>query len=206
MIQIPEQFQKIRRFSANGHRAPHKPLLILYALAQWQHSKGELSFEEIEEPLNELIRDFGGIGNPRSQYPFIRLCNDRVWVVKDQNGLILPSTTDYSPTELKRMKAIGSFTPELMPWLSEFKNREALIQTIILENFPETYHYDLIDRYNLVDPTGSMYISVRKTRNPEFRNRILDAYQRSCAICGYQIRKGDQLVGLEAAHIKWHAA
>jgi len=44
------------------------------------------------------------------------------------------------------------------------------------------------------------------TRDPGFRERILRAYQYQCAICGFNVRVGDSLVGLEAAHIKWHQA
>lgn len=203
---IPKPFISFRRFTANGHRAPHKPLLILYALAQWQMGKRVILFAEAEERLNQLIRDFGGIGYPRSSYPFVRLANDGVWEIKDRHAVVLPSLTDYSPKQLKEWGVTGSFTAEIAVWMESAENREALIQFIIQENFPETYYLDIVEALNLTDPSGSVYIQVRQRRDPEFRERILDAYERSCALCNYQIRKGDQLVGLEAAHIQWHAA
>ena len=43
-------------------------------------------------------------------------------------------------------------------------------------------------------------------RDPRFRHRVLRAYERRCAVCGFDVRVEDQLLGLEAAHIKWHAA
>ena len=43
-------------------------------------------------------------------------------------------------------------------------------------------------------------------RDPNFRSAVLRAYERRCAVCNYDIRLGDELLGLEAAHIKWHAA
>jgi putative restriction endonuclease len=47
-------------------------------------------------------------------------------------------------------------------------------------------------------------LSKKRIRDPDFRHRILEADERTCAICGYQIRREDQIIGLEAAHIKWH--
>jgi len=43
-------------------------------------------------------------------------------------------------------------------------------------------------------------------RDPGFRSAVLRAYERRCAVCDYDIRLGDDLLGLEAAHIRWHAA
>ena len=35
---------------------------------------------------------------------------------------------------------------------------------------------------------------------------MLRAYERRCAVCDFDLRIADDLFGLEAAHIKWHAA
>jgi len=37
-------------------------------------------------------------------------------------------------------------------------------------------------------------------------DRILKAYEYSCAVCGFNVRLGNNLVAVEAAHIKWHQA
>ena len=42
-------------------------------------------------------------------------------------------------------------------------------------------------------------------RDPRFRKRVLEAYDERCAVCEYDIRFGDRLLGLEAAHIRWHS-
>jgi len=46
----------------------------------------------------------------------------------------------------------------------------------------------------------------KKVRDPQFRDRVLRAYKYRCAVCGFDVRVGDSLVALEAAHIKWHQA
>ena len=46
---------------------------------------------------------------------------------------------------------------------------------------------------------------IRK-RDSKFRDKILRAYGYSCAVCGFNVRLAHTLVGVEAAHIKWHQA
>ncbi|MGA7409315.1 MAG: hypothetical protein WBW33_02455, partial [Bryobacteraceae bacterium] len=70
-------------------RAPHKPLLVLYALAKLQGGSSRLlPFDELEEPLTRLLRDFGP---PRKsihpELPFYHLQADGVWEIDDQVGL-----------------------------------------------------------------------------------------------------------------------
>jgi predicted restriction endonuclease len=36
--------------------------------------------------------------------------------------------------------------------------------------------------------------------------RVLIAYDYACAVCGFDVRLGNQVLGLEAAHIQWHQA
>lgn len=43
-------------------------------------------------------------------------------------------------------------------------------------------------------------------RDHRFRDRILKAYGYSCAICGFEVRIGQTLIAIEAAHIKWRQA
>ena len=46
----------------------------------------------------------------------------------------------------------------------------------------------------------------RRPRDPAFRERVLRAYGYRCAICELDIRMGGTVIGVEAAHIKWHNA
>ena len=48
--------------------------------------------------------------------------------------------------------------------------------------------------------SGSTHRGIRR-----FRKRVLEAYEERCAVCEYDIRFGDRLLGLEAAHIRWHS-
>lgn len=60
---------------------------------------------------------------------------------------------------------------------------------------------------DLLKAVGLDYIQITKrTRDPEFRKLVLIAYEYKCAVCSFSVRLGDSLIGLEAAHIKWHQA
>jgi putative restriction endonuclease len=38
-----------------------------------------------------------------------------------------------------------------------------------------------------------------------FRAAVLEAYLAECCICGFSLRLMDGLIGVDAAHIRWHA-
>jgi putative restriction endonuclease len=73
---------------------------------------------------------------------------------------------------------------------------------LLEDNFPESMHQDILDAVGMpwVAESG------RKRRDPAFRSNVLRIYEYRCAVCGYDGRLGDTTLGLEAAHIKWHAA
>jgi putative restriction endonuclease len=95
----------------------------------------------------------------------------------------------------------GGFSNEVYSLLRKDKNliRE-IAQIILSQHFPETVHEDILEAVGLNIELGSC------RRDPMFRDRILKAYEYSCAICGFNVRLGNNLVAVEAAHIKWHQA
>jgi putative restriction endonuclease len=55
-----------------------------------------------------------------------------------------------------------------------------------------------------VSPTVGYSNSKRRRRDPDFRDRVLRAYEYRCCVCGFDLRIGHMPAGLEAAHIQWH--
>src|SRR5215468_9348034 len=43
-------------------------------------------------------------------------------------------------------------------------------------------------------------------RDPQFRQRVLTAYEWRCAVCGFDVRLGSVSIALDAAHVRWHQA
>lgn len=49
-------------------------------------------------------------------------------------------------------------------------------------------------------------ITKKSFRDPAFRESVLRAYECRCAVCNLDVRIGNQTLGIEAAHVKWHQA
>src|SRR5205807_3578323 len=103
-------FDRLNVWSRGDQRAPHKPLLALYALGTW--SRGEttdIPFKRVDADLTELLKEFGP---PRQshhpEYPFWRLQNDGVWVVHANGPLTQrQSSTDAKKSDLLAKDATG---------------------------------------------------------------------------------------------------
>lgn len=77
----------LRQWAANGVRAPHKPLLVLYALGRSQRDGGgELVYSAVEEDLKELLAEYGPGRKTTPAYPFHHLVSDGVWQVRTDRG------------------------------------------------------------------------------------------------------------------------
>jgi putative restriction endonuclease len=52
---ILESFDRLNVWSRGGQRAPHKPLLALYALGRWSRGDmGATPFRDVDRDLNHL--------------------------------------------------------------------------------------------------------------------------------------------------------
>ena len=201
--ELLRKIASINTWSNGERRAPHKPLLILYALGQLQAGKTQLLYSDHYQHLARMLKTFGSPRLQRPQYPFVRLANDGIWQV--EGNVVLDTKEDYSTKSLVGKNVIGMFSQEVLETFQNSPERVIKAAEFLLEkNFPPSYYSDIlmlsglkIDRWQLTK---------RRTRDQEFRGKILEAYGASCAICQYEIRKDNQLIGLEAAHIKWHNA
>ena len=205
-----KRFQAITTWKRAGERAPHKPLLILIALARIQRREPRLiAFEEIESLLRRLLVDFGP---PRKsyhpEYPFWRLQNDGLWDIPQSAQLLEQITArkrkgDVPPRILKAHRAHGGFPKDVYESLAsqpDIVNRLAVM--VLNQNFPFSFHEEILDAVGM-----PWVVQSKKTpRDPGFRDTILRIYEHRCAICGYDGRLGQIDLGLEAAHVKWHAA
>ncbi len=183
----------------NGQRAPHKPLLILYALARLQQGNSALPYEQVRVKLKNLLMEFG----PRRksyhpEEPFVRLVTDGIW---ELNASV--DKAKFSDRQLLADQAVGGFNPYVLALLN---NNEGLVQELaeqlLNEHFPESMHQDILEEVGL----DFSFNRKKRKRDPYFRERILRAYEYSCAICGFDVRLGHHLVAVDAAHIQWHQA
>lgn len=73
--------------------APHKPLLLLYALGRFQSdADDELPYSAVEADLKQLLTECGPTRGTTPAYPFHHLVSDGVWEVRTEEGVGSPGT------------------------------------------------------------------------------------------------------------------
>ena|ERR1044071_3053158 len=205
--QICKLFSQINVWKRGDERAPHKPLLLLYALAKCNRGESrEISYREVDRELRKLLIEFGPTRKScHTEYPFWRLQNDGIWELQGAIGLeARQSNTDAKKSELLKANVIGGFPESLF---DELRNNPRLLfsiaHEILADNFPASIHGDILSAVGL---DNDMVQYRRRRRDPMFRGKVLIAYEYRCSVCGFDVRIGTNSIGLEAAHIKWHQA
>ncbi|QLE73175.1 restriction endonuclease [Streptomyces rectiverticillatus] len=201
-----ERTAKLRQWTRGGTRAPHKPLLFLYALGRFQRdADGELRYSAVEEDLKRLLAEFGPPNKTTPAYPFHHLVSDGVWEVRTDRGTGSPGS---GVRELRAAGASGRLTPELRAALRREPSLLGRMARVLLDlNFPSSLHGELCEAVGLeLEAAEAGRLSaLRRSRDPWMREQVLTAYEYQCAFCGYDGRVGTVPVGLEAAHVRWWA-
>lgn len=208
---VLERIDGMNIWKRRGQLAPHKPLLVLYALGQLARGNERVSYDTVHRDLGGLLREFGP--QRRTQHPeqpFWRLQADGLWTVAVDGGGP-PAEDRISAGQLRARNAVGAFPEAVREVLRRPRNMRDAAARLLDAHFPQTLHQDILDAVGLsetpdMDEGGDGDTAHRRRRDPEFRSRVLRAYERRCCVCGYDLRIGDRTVGLEAAHIMWHHA
>ncbi len=132
----------IRQWTRNGERAPHKPLLLLFAIGRLQRTgSSRVAFTEAEPRLQALLDEFGPSGRRTSPaYPFHHLQTDGLWIVRTDDG----SDPGSAVTKLRASHATGELDPEFEDALLAQPALAMLVARSILDTeFPESLHGDI---------------------------------------------------------------
>ena len=203
---------RINVWKRAGERAPHKPLLLLLALGRVQRGERRLANygNEVAEDLKRLLRWFGPPRSvPHPEAPFARLPNDDLWeVIADADLDRIKGKGGVTHRQLVDHAAAGGFLrSDQQLLLADPKLVEEAAQELLAGHFECSLHDDIRDAVGLPRPAENRAVaSQSSTRDPRFRHVVLRAYERRCAVCGFDVRLDDDLVGLDAAHIRWHSA
>jgi hypothetical protein len=108
-----EWVTSLNQWRRGGERAPHKPLLLLYALGRLQRTgSSRMAFAEAEGDLRRLLEEFGPPRSTSPGYPFHHLTTDGLWVVGTPAGTGSPggprTLATSSPTNWRRCGATSS--------------------------------------------------------------------------------------------------
>jgi putative restriction endonuclease len=195
------------QWQRGGERAPHKPLLLLYALGRLQQTGlPSVPFADAEGDLRRLLEEFGPPRSTSPAYPFHHLVSDGLWEVRTPGG---PGSPGTNLRDL-RAGAVGELTPDFARDMERDPRGFAeVVRAILNTNFPATLQGDILDAVGLslegID-TPAEPTKQKRRRDPSFREMVLTAYEYQCAICGYDGQLFREAVGIEAAHIRWWAA
>ena len=161
--EIVHRFQKIRIWKRKGVSAPHKPLLILYALGKLLRREDRLiSFTEVDEKLGNLLSEFAPKKSRQgTEFPFWRLQNDGVWEIRAEGRIRENSNGDAVKSDLYRYKASGGISKSLSRQLRE----DASLVGEIAQNMLEA-HFHTSDHERVLQAVG-----IEPTLCSHFRGR-----------------------------------
>ena len=110
--ELKERFNNLTLWKRGGERAPHKPLLALYAIGRALRGEPRMvEYAKVDADLGKLLVEFG----PRRrsyhpEYPFWRLQNDGLWELTRTEGLTTRrGNTDAKKSELLEHNVEGAF-------------------------------------------------------------------------------------------------
>jgi putative restriction endonuclease len=202
-----QRFDSLNVWSRGGQRAPHKPLLVLYALGRWcAGQRGAVAFRDAEADLTELLKRFGPARHSyHPEYPFWRLQNDGVWRLTNADQLTArKGNTDPPKSELIANDVRGAFADDVQAALiADPALAQVIAARLLAAHFPDSFHEDILEAVGL-DMTPE--VTAAKRRDPHFRQKVLKAYGWRCAVCGFDVRMGQVSIALDAAHVRWHQA
>jgi len=199
------RFESIRVWSQGDRRAVHKPLLVLLMLGRLFRGETSAQFADIEEELQGLLQQFGPSSAAATRhYPFWHLRTDGVWVLNGPKAL-LSRPPGASPTLAEARTLSGAFSEEVLAAFQAHPEWIAVVaQRIVASHFPESLQADVLAAVGLEGvEAGAAAGAERPRRDPSFRPRVLLAYEYRCCVCRHDLRLAGQIVGLEAAHIRW---
>jgi putative restriction endonuclease len=184
---LVQKFGDLNVWRRGDERAPHKPLLVLYALAQMQSGAERLiPFDQLEGPLERLLQEFGP---PRKsahpELPFFHLQTDGVWEIEERVPLTRRTgSKNFLRTELRKFRIAGGFPAQIF---DELKRRPEAVREVardILDgHFPESLHREIASAVGL-----ELESTVRSSvRDSEFRRSVVSVWGHKCAFCGYAV-------------------
>jgi putative restriction endonuclease len=193
----------LRQHHQQGQRSPHKPLLVLLALGRLvRHGTSEIGWSVAERELAELIRDYGRpTSTPpvqRAAYPFTHLRSDDIWVLDHDVPM-------DKVRPLREHQVVGRFPSWLEDALRDPDVASAAARQLVETEFPPTIAPDVLMAVGL-DPDyilGGAVTTAPRRRLAAWPAKVLAAWDRQCAFCGFDGQLGGAPVGVEAAHVRW---
>jgi putative restriction endonuclease len=221
-----KKFSKLRVDRAHGSVAPHKPILLLSVIEQFQQNT--IQQNEIflsPELISTFLKYWTHLGSDSHRsdiaLPFYHLTGDGFWHLSPNPGF---ESTIAAKVKLKSLTALRNavnyayLDDELFNFLQDLESRNYLITAIIQEwfskqeeEFQSLYRVDAFQEFQLrlFEKGGATY-SIRDLEDQEravirdaaFRKIVVSLYNQRCAFCRLRIISLDSQNIVDGAHIK----
>lgn len=211
--QLLDTVASLNTYRSGERRAPHKPLLVLSAIGWWQQGRERLGLEEVSERLRPLLDAWAPPvqGRHQPELPYWHLRSDSIWEVSDAERLTRSRSGLPLIDELRATQA--GFSGEVLGLLeSDPTLVGAVVDTVLERYFPDTAREEILAACGIdtecLDRAAAdaEYVpTLRRRRDPLFRQAVLRAYEHRCAVSGFRASLGGTYFGCEAAHVQWHA-
>ncbi|MGQ5649925.1 phosphorothioated DNA-binding restriction endonuclease [Streptomyces sp. EKR5.2] len=215
--ELMSTLSSLRQARIGPHRAPHKPLLVLWLLGRFVTSGSTaVTYDEAESPVSRLINDFGpAMTNPsqakqRAAMPFVHL-ERTLWDPRDGVGQPIHSTDPARGAWLRAHGAHGRMRPDVERLLADPATLAMAARLLLQQHFTPALEAPICDAVGLETTSREVQALCvpdqrqRRARRPGFAEDVLNAYAYACAFCGFDGAVGRNPVGLEAAHVRWHS-
>ena len=146
--QVRSLFRKLHVWRRHGERAPHKPLLALWAIGRCVKGQPRLvPFDLVDKEVGDLIREFGP---PRSHthadYPFWRLRNDGIWEVTAENSVQVTASGDAFLRDLRNPTVQGGLLESIyIAFHNDTSLAEEIACSLARAHFPLTLQGDVLE-------------------------------------------------------------
>jgi len=207
-------FASINKFETKGgKRAPYKLLVLLWLVGRVINDKGGVvSFRDAQAHLRHLLSVHRvGKTAPKPENPFVYLgMTPEIWSVRDKDGndvakMSLPLNETRQPARenvrFLKEEATGALDLRFVAALKDPELRDGIVNELLNAEFPESQHESILAEVGLLRHVRL----APPRRDPNFRDSVLMAYEFRCSFCDFNARLRDQLVGLDAAHVRMHA-
>lgn len=200
----------LRSHQLRGEPSRHKPLALLWAIAQLANHRQRLfSWQEFRDGVRPVLAEFGLPGSsPTAEYPYWHLRTSGLWEVL---GVDAGPGFTATPGAFAAPTARAGFTAKVASLLKRTKAQAEAIAVLCEQHLSTVDRAALFARLGLEGfatasgqsgPVDRRTVQTsRQVRDVELAKEIKRMYNDRCQFCGLQV---DTLTGYysEAAHIR----